>query len=502
VGERAPQTAASKEPTARRISLTFRLVDLGPLSTKTVNPGGAVLVSELTTYLFKRSGNTFEVVATKGNKTKVRTIRYQSLKDRYASHLVQDAEAMTSSKWTQKKGEQRPYLKKYPLGLPRAPQVYPPAVQRQLDKATGEAERARIRAQHKRETRRAERAATAAPTPPKIKPATPAQKTKAKKEAAKLPTPVTVAEITTPAGETIKVSDLNPTGRILTTLAVGDEVKMFAQGFVRGPVKVKAVHHTAGSLDLELVTKKGNAYRGKTYTAMYHWPKREKGRLVQYRPWVLLPRGRSSIQTIERYEPELEEAPAKGIKPGSKAWDKAPDNERMAYFRNALYQLSQQKNPHRAEDQKIALILAVERPLEKAYVCEALKEYGKVGKVRHPKIGDVYSGRFGFYQLVALSKTMGTLRKLEEAQRRLTDTERLSGIWSVTEPMPGEFTAAKPHKLKIRWDWRRRWKDEKAVRSITAGNIELQPIIEPYFRRADYDSWRLWRGHELKRYLD
>jgi hypothetical protein len=97
---------------------------------------------------------------------------------------------------------------------------------------------------------------------------------------------------------------------------------------------------------------------------------------------------------------------SKPVTPKSKGWDKASDSARMEWFRDQLYRLAQraEKLPRgitrwgvydtRGQDEfqtsAAHLLTLVRRPLEAAYVREALKEYGTVPTVRYPKLGDVF----------------------------------------------------------------------------------------------------------------
>lgn len=253
--------------------------------------------------------------------------------------------------------------------------------------------------------------------------ATPAIKAKAKKEAAKLPTPVSVAELVNQHGDTIQVAELkDPRARVMLTLKIGEQVKVSANNFPRGPMTVEAVERGKSMLLVSLASQRGSK-KGKSYVATYHYPERTKtGGLRQYVPHVLLARGRATISKIVRYDPAIEDVKTyKGPKPGAKGWAKASDKVRMEYFRDALYRLAQQKSDDKAQDQRMDLILDVERPLERSYVCAALKEYGKVPKVRRLKVGDILYTSWGydqtnvdFYQVVTMTAKSAKIRQVAE----------------------------------------------------------------------------------------
>jgi hypothetical protein len=294
----------------------------------------------------------------------------------------------------------------------------------------------------------------AAPKPkPPTKPATPAIKAKAKKEAAKLPTPVSVAELVNQDGDTFQVAELAATAQVLLTLRKGEKVKVTARGFPKGPMNVEAIEKSKSMLHLSLAPPRGGR-KGKSYIATYHYPKRSKsGRLKQYVPFVLLARGRAGITKIVRYDPSEDPKKDKGLRPGAKDWDKASERARIQYFRNTLYQLAKETNDRKATDIRLRLILAVERPLEKSYVCEALKEYGKVPKVRRAKVGDIFYASWGydqtnidFYQIVGLTKKSAKVRKV--AQRVAS---RVRGS-DMVMPQKGNFLQpAKTKRLLYEW---------------------------------------------------
>lgn len=285
---------------------------------------------------------------------------------------------------------------------------------------------------------------------------TPAIKAKAKRAAERLPTPVSVTEVVNQHGDKFEVSELKDSrARVLLTLRVGEAVKVTANGFPRGPMVVEAIERGKSMLTLSLASKRGGK-KGRSYLTTYHYPERAKGgKLKEYVPFVLLARSRSSISKIARYNPELEDAKTpKGLRPGAKDWPKAPDKARLQYFRDALYSLAKEKTDHKAEDLRMSLILAVERPLEKSYVCQALKEYGRVPQVRRLRVGDILYTSWGydqtnveFYQVVSLTAASAKIRQIgEDVTSRSRGSDRVSA-------QKGKFLGYPTLTKRIIYDW-------------------------------------------------
>jgi len=306
--------------------------------------------------------------------------------------------------------------------------------------------------------------------------AKPAPKRAPKLKFKDLPVP-TSTDLVNYLGEKIPLASLGEITRVLARVKVGDELKVVANNIPRGPMRVVKLDR---STDLWTIDVKGK--RGSIYPINARAPvldpdtgKLKKTRYVQ--AWAYAARGSSTVRALSIHDPALEEAKRyKGPRPGSKDWKKTSDTQRLDYFRFALWELANKTGD--TSDLRMKLILQVERPLEKDYVCRALKAYGPVPKVPKVDIGAIFVSSWGydqtnvdFYEVVRKTASSVELRKIgKRTQSAVRGSDRVV-------PTKGAFVAGSKPKLKrLQYSW------------------GVEKALRPYVTISSFQHASLWDG--------
>jgi hypothetical protein len=311
-------------------------------------------------------------------------------------------------------------------------------------------------------------------------------KARAKKQAAQLPSPASVTSITNDQGETFELSELRKPARVLVRAKIGSIIKVIAGGgFPTGPLKVTDRYDRGDALRFTVRTRSG---KGKRHSILWYLPTRgAKGKVIHTHGWpqAYYRNNVADVRHAEFYDPELEQKGYSGVAPGRKGWSSASDSVRLEYFRDALYRLG--LKPKVADTTKIRtrLLLEVERPLEAAYVLQALGAYGPVPKVRRPQVGDIFHappGDFhrwfllvGFDEAYGKKAVQGVFQQLGSFAGRWT-RDRSSGRERRQVQPDTAIEIGRPFKKPFLYQW---------------NETRLQPHIRPFRHRMSGNA-RLW----------